>query len=80
MGNRKLSEISAWLGVKQTNVPKYLKTLMDMDLAEREVPVTEDLCNSSLCSFLHQLIESQIQRGKDLGSGVQPGVQVHAGV
>ncbi len=41
MGNRKLSEISAWLGMKQTNVPKYLKTLMDLDLIEREVPVTE---------------------------------------
>ena len=41
MGNRKLSEICAWLGVKQTSVPKYLKTLMDLDLVEREVPVTE---------------------------------------
>ncbi|HBL40915.1 MAG TPA: ATPase [Ruminococcaceae bacterium] len=41
MGNCKLSEIAAFLGVKQTNVPKYLKTLMDLDLVEREVPVTE---------------------------------------
>ena len=40
-GKRKLSDIAAWLGVKQTNIPKYLKTLMDMDLVEREVPVTE---------------------------------------
>ena len=41
MGHRKLSDIAAWLGVKQTNLPKYLKTLMDLDLVEREVPVTE---------------------------------------
>ena len=41
MGNRKLSDISAFLGVKQTSIPKYLKTLMDLDLVEREVPVTE---------------------------------------
>ena len=26
------SEICAWLGVKQTSVPKYLKTLMDAAL------------------------------------------------
>ena len=42
MGNTKLSEISAFLGVKQTNIPKYLKTLMDLNLVEREVPVTEN--------------------------------------
>ena len=42
MGNTKLSEISAFLGMKQTNIPKYLKTLMDLDLVEREVPVTEN--------------------------------------
>ena len=41
MGNRKLSEIATCLGVKQTSIPKYLKTLMDLDLVEREVPVTE---------------------------------------
>lgn len=42
LGNRKLSDISAHLGVKQTNLTKYLKTLSDLDLIEREVPVTED--------------------------------------
>ena len=41
MGNRKLSDIAANLGVKQTNLTKYLKVLMDLDLVEREVPVTE---------------------------------------
>ncbi len=42
MGNSKLSEIASFLGVKQTNVPKYLKTLMDLDLVEREVPITDN--------------------------------------
>lgn len=41
-GNHKLSEISGALGIPQTNLTKYLKTLADLDLVEREVPVTED--------------------------------------
>ena len=41
MGNRKLSEIAATIEVKQTSLTKYLKTLIDLDLIEREVPVTE---------------------------------------
>lgn len=41
MGNRKLSDIATSLGVKQTGLTKYLKVLMDLDLVEREVPVTE---------------------------------------
>ena len=41
MGNHKLSEISACLGVKQTGLSKYLKVLTDLDLIERETPVTE---------------------------------------
>ena len=41
MGNHKLSDIASFLGVKQTGLTKYLKTLMDLDLIEREVPVTE---------------------------------------
>ena len=41
LGKRKLSEIASYLGLKQTNLPKYLKVLMDLDLIEREVPVTE---------------------------------------
>ena len=41
MGNRKLSEIASNIEVKQTSLTKYLKTLIDLDLIEREVPVTE---------------------------------------
>lgn len=41
MGNRKLSDIAACLGAKQTSLTKYLKVLTDLDLIEREVPVTE---------------------------------------
>lgn len=41
-GNSKLSAISAVLEVKATGLTKYLKTLIDLDILEREVPVTED--------------------------------------
>ena len=41
MGNHKLSDIAANLGLKQTGLTKYLKVLIDLDLIEREVPVTE---------------------------------------
>ena len=41
MGNHKLSNIATALGLKQTGLTKYLKVLMDLDLIEREVPVTE---------------------------------------
>lgn len=41
-GNHKLSAISSALEVKATSLTKYLKTLMDLDILEREVPVTED--------------------------------------
>lgn len=41
-GNSKLSAISGMLETKATTVSKYLKTLVDMDILEREVPVTED--------------------------------------
>ena len=40
-GNHRLSKISDDIGVKQTSLPKYLKTLIDLDILEREVPVTE---------------------------------------
>lgn len=30
------------LEVKSTNLTKYLKTLMDLDILERRVPVTEE--------------------------------------
>jgi len=41
-GNHKLSAISSALEVKATSLTKYLKTLIDLDILEREVPVTED--------------------------------------
>ena len=41
-GNQKLGKIAGDLEVKQTGLSKYLKTLVDLDLLEREVPVTEE--------------------------------------
>lgn len=41
-GRSKLSAIASVLEVKQTNLSKYLKTLIDLDILEREVPVTVD--------------------------------------
>ena len=41
-GNHKLSAISSALEVKATSLTKYLKTLIDLDILEREVPVTKD--------------------------------------
>ncbi len=40
-GKHKPSEIASALGVKDTNLPKYLSVLIDLDIVEREVPVTE---------------------------------------
>ena len=37
-----MSAIAGVLEVKSTSLTKYLKTLMDLDILEREVPVTED--------------------------------------
>ena len=41
-GNHKVSSIAALVQQKQTNLPRYLKVLIDLDLLEREVPVTEN--------------------------------------
>lgn len=41
-GNSKLSAISTVLEMKATGLTKYLKTLIDLDILEREVPVTEE--------------------------------------
>lgn len=41
-GNAKLSAISTVLEMKATSLTKYLKTLIDLDILEREVPVTEE--------------------------------------
>jgi len=46
-GNRKLADIAGVLGVKQTSLTKYLKVLSDLDLVEREVPVTEAMPEKS---------------------------------
>ncbi|WP_010258230.1 ATP-binding protein [Treponema primitia] len=40
-GNHKMGDIAANLGVKQTGLTKYLTTLINLDILEREVPVTE---------------------------------------
>ena len=40
-GNRKLSRIAAALELKQTGLTKYLKTLINLGILERQVPVTE---------------------------------------
>ena len=40
-GNQKLSHIATVLGVQQTNLPKYLQTLINLDIVERQVPVDE---------------------------------------
>ena len=41
-GNSKLSAISSILEIKATSLTKYLKTLIDLDILEREVPITEE--------------------------------------
>ncbi len=41
-GNHKLSAIASALEVKATSLTKYLQTLIDLDILEREVPVTEE--------------------------------------
>jgi hypothetical protein len=41
-GNHKLSKIATALGVAQSNLTSYLKTLIDLDIIEREVPITEE--------------------------------------
>ena len=41
-GNSKLSDIASVLEVKATSLSKYLKTLIDLDILERQVPVTEE--------------------------------------
>ena len=40
-GNRKLSSISSSLAVNSTSLSKYLQTLINLDILEREVPITE---------------------------------------
>ena len=42
LGATKLSEISARLEVKQTSLSKYIKTLIELDILERQTPITEE--------------------------------------
>ena len=41
-GNHKLGKIATALEVKQSNLTSYLKNLIDLDLVERAVPITEE--------------------------------------
>jgi len=41
-GSSKLSAIASSLELPQTRLTKYLKTLIDLDILEREVPITEE--------------------------------------
>ena len=41
-GNHKLGKIAAALEVPQTKLTSYLKNLIDLDIIEREVPITEE--------------------------------------
>ncbi|BAD84475.1 archaeal ATPase, fused to C-terminal DUF234 domain, degenerate [Thermococcus kodakarensis KOD1] len=40
-GKHRLSEIAHWAGIEAKDMPKYLRTLISLDLVRREVPVTE---------------------------------------
>ena len=46
-GNRKLGKIASLLGVAQSNLTRYLQTLIDLDLIRRIVPVTESVSSTS---------------------------------
>lgn len=41
-GNQKLGNIASALSLAPTGMTKYLKTLIDLDILEREVPITEE--------------------------------------
>ncbi|MBQ9277264.1 MAG: ATP-binding protein [Lachnospiraceae bacterium] len=41
-GNHKLSSIATVMNVKQTSLSKYLNVLINLDLIERQVPITEE--------------------------------------
>lgn len=40
-GHHKIGKISSFLEVKQQSLTRYLKVLIDLDILEREIPVTE---------------------------------------
>jgi len=37
-----MGTIASAMGVKQTSLTKYLRTLIDLDIIERQIPVTEE--------------------------------------
>ena len=41
-GNHKLGKIAAAMEIKQTSLSKYLKVLMELDILERQIPVTDE--------------------------------------
>lgn len=41
-GNHKLSAIASVLNTKQTSIIKYMAVLADLDIVERQVPITEE--------------------------------------
>lgn len=41
-GNHKLSTIASVLNAKQTSIIKYLTVLANLDIVERQVPITEE--------------------------------------
>ena len=59
MGNRKLSDIASSLDMKATSLTKYLKVLTDLDLIEREVPVTE-ISSEKSKSGLYRITDNYI--------------------
>jgi len=52
-GNHRLSKICSNMEIKQTNLPKYLKILIDLDILEREVPITETNPEKSKMGLYH---------------------------
>jgi AAA+ ATPase superfamily predicted ATPase len=52
-GNRKLSQIASALELKQSDISKYLNTLIGLGILEREVPVTEENPKKSKRGLYH---------------------------
>ena len=59
-GNRKVGAIAGRLEVPQTHLSRYLKTLVSLDMIEREVPVTEKNSENSKKS-LYRLKDNFLQ-------------------
>ncbi len=59
-GNHKLSDISSAIGVKATDLTRPLKTLIELDLVKREVPITESNPEKSK-KGLYKITDNYIQ-------------------